>query len=244
MPGNRSARRSPSSPGVSASLAAGRRRRGDGVEVGPLQRVTALLVRGQAPLEDGLDERAHGRRVAHAHQVEGPPHGDGADHPPVEQEPAEVVGHEAVEAAQQLVVGRPRGLGLQPDEVGDGVEGADRRAVEQELAGEGGPVQRPPVDPRGSSPGPRPGSRAADAVQGGAGRAQPGRTVGRRPCPGLRGAARLARALGRADALEGLAAGQVAQPAGGRCRRPWPQGSGPAAGDRDPSAHQQDQLRR
>jgi hypothetical protein len=137
-----------------AQLAGGERLRreqgltrgGDGVEVGAPERVPSFLVRGQAPVEHGLHEGAEGGRVGHGHQVDGSPHDDGADDHAVEQEAAEVVGHEAVEAAEELVVGRPGGLGLEADQVRDGVERGHRRALEEELAGERGPVELPPAD--------------------------------------------------------------------------------------------------
>ena len=70
-----------------------------------------------------------------------PPHDDDAHDLAVEEQLAELVGAEAVEPRPQAQVGVERHLGLHADEVADRVQRRHRRALQQELARQGGPAE-------------------------------------------------------------------------------------------------------
>ena len=115
--------------------------RQDRVEVQPHQGRPELAVAGQLGVEHRLHERTQHEAVVSGDEVKGGPHDDDADHAPVEEELAETLGREAVEARPQGQVRVVRHLGLQTHQVVHRLDGRRGRAVQQQLASEGGPVE-------------------------------------------------------------------------------------------------------
>jgi hypothetical protein len=98
-------------------------------------------VAGQLGVEHGLEEGPQQQAVVGGDQVDRPPHDDDADDLSVEEQLAELVGSEAVEARPQSQVGVERHLGLHPDEVPDRLQRGQRRSPQQELPRQRGPAE-------------------------------------------------------------------------------------------------------
>jgi hypothetical protein len=92
--------------------------------------------------------RARSAAVGGRDQVDRAAHEPGAHHAAVLQEPDELGGPEAVQPRPQAGVGLERLLRLQPDQVLDGREDRHPGPLQQQLAGQGGPVERPGVERR------------------------------------------------------------------------------------------------
>ncbi len=95
----------------------------------------------QLAVEHRLHERSQQEAVVGGDEVDRGPHHHDAHDLAVEEQLPQLVGLEPVEARPQRQVGVLRHLGLQADEVLDGVEDGPVRAPEQELAFERRPVE-------------------------------------------------------------------------------------------------------
>ena len=105
----------------------------------------------QLAVEHGLDERTQQQGVGGGHEMQRPADHDDADHLAIEEQPRKCFGIEIDEPGPQTDV-RVRGnLGLEPDEVGDGVEHRHRAALEEVLARERRSVQRACSQPVGTA---------------------------------------------------------------------------------------------
>ena len=132
-----------------AQLAARERPRGeqrtgegdDRPEVGGAQRRAVLAVARQLAVEHRLHQRSQEEAVVGRDEVDGGPHHHDADDLAVEEQLAQLVGLEPVEAGPQGHVRVLRHLGLEADQVVDRVEDGPVRAPEQELALERRPVE-------------------------------------------------------------------------------------------------------
>ena len=134
------------------------------VQLGPVDAVQVPAeAPGQGAVHHGLEQRAEAEEIPGVHQMDRVAHEVGAEGNSFGQKVFEVVGTETGEPGPQADVRRQRGLGLQAGQVGEGLAGRQSGRLQQELAGEGGAVQRPGGEPvsghgagqRASAVGPR-----------------------------------------------------------------------------------------
>ena len=95
----------------------------------------------QLPVENRLGEGPQRERVGRGHEVDRPAHDPRANDRPVEEQLPELVGIEVDEARPQRDVGIRRLLRLESDEMLNHVDRRHRDPLEQELAGERGPIE-------------------------------------------------------------------------------------------------------
>jgi hypothetical protein len=122
-------------------LAPGGGQRGE-IEAG--QRRGVQVVGPQVAVVDRLDERAEAARVAGGDQVDRAAHQRDPHHLAVAQQPAQLLGVECGQSRPQPHVRRVRRLPLEADEVLHGLGHAQRRALQQVLAGERGAPEGAP----------------------------------------------------------------------------------------------------
>jgi hypothetical protein len=95
-----------------------------------------------------LQQRPHRQRVVSGHQVNGGAHQRHPRHRSVLGETGQFSRLEADEPVPQGRVGHDRNLRLQLDDVMDSVQGGHADALQQQLAGQRGPVESTPARPR------------------------------------------------------------------------------------------------
>jgi hypothetical protein len=125
--------------------------RGPGEQSGRGRAELGPVDAGQVPAEDpsqgaahhGLEQGAEAEEILGVHQVDRVAHEVGAEGNSFGQKIFEVLGTETGQPGLEPDVRSPRGLGLQAGQVGDGLAGGQCGRAEQELAAEGGAVQRP-----------------------------------------------------------------------------------------------------
>jgi hypothetical protein len=123
-------------------------------------RIDAVQVPGEgAAREAAVEHRLHGRAQARGvlgrDQVDGRPHQRHPHHPALDQRGRQRVRPEAGHAAPQPDIGRVGGLGQEAHQVFERVLYGKRAALQQQLARQRGPVERPPADPVGAERGHR-----------------------------------------------------------------------------------------
>src|SRR6185436_12440567 len=113
------------------------------LQIHPRQLPAVGAAREQVALLHRLQHRPQGQAVAGADEVDRRPHQRQPHHLPLHQQRRQLVGAEAAQARPQGVVGRLGRLRLQPHQVVDDVDRRHRPALQEELTGQQGPVQRP-----------------------------------------------------------------------------------------------------
>ena len=115
----------------------------DGIEVDPAQERREVAVAPDEPVIDRLDEPAQRQRVSRDDEVDRPAHDAEPRRAAFQQRRFELRRLEPGDARPERDVGVARHLRLQPDEVPDDLERRPFDPLEQELARERRPVQRP-----------------------------------------------------------------------------------------------------
>jgi hypothetical protein len=110
-------------------------------EIDALEVRRELGVAAQLGVEHRLRERAQQQGVIGRDEVDGAPHDDDPHQLATDEGLRDVVGFEALEPRPQRDVRVTGHLGLQPDEVVDGVVHRHRHSPEEQLAGERRPAE-------------------------------------------------------------------------------------------------------
>jgi hypothetical protein len=121
------------------------REREDAFEVDAVERGRILAMASELGLEHGLHERTEQEAVVGADEVDRGPHQRSPDGAAIQEPSRQCLGPEAFEPRPQPGVRIQGHLRLQPDQVLDGVQHAERRAAKQQLTLEGCPIQSPPA---------------------------------------------------------------------------------------------------